>query len=503
VSGTRRRGCNRARAVASSTSPVPTFFRPVLLLASALALGCDAPSEPDAAPAPPAPSRSAEVPAESEPADAAPADAAPADAAPEGAPADAARDAAAVEPISDAALFAMRDKGLVVLTDEGFSTVEGSDRLSVQQLARGPDGRVFFLGSGDIQELSGTTLRLAQKIDYDAHGSVRTFAPDRAGGFWLTSSNGAVHIEAGGTTTTEPKSTFGDDVLFAGVAVDETDQPWVATSHALFTRAAGSWASVPRPKGGMSPPYFEEVEPAPDGAVFVRGADVVLRIDSADSIARVKVGGGSFPILGDMAFSDNGMGVIRTDIEAVSVVQPDAARTRYRSPKDFKIGNVRAVGADDQGRVWVTGDAGIAILGPGDARVTWRSGSQEPVAGEIDGLLVLGRGPALPDAGEVKRGGLAGRVMKDGAGVAGVTIELCESPSFIYSRTPCTGAATHLKGKTDAEGKWSFDGVPLGAYGIAVKVGRKWQVTMGSALGTKMKAGETYDIGDIALQAAK
>jgi hypothetical protein len=33
-----------------------------------------------------------------------------------------------------------------------------------------------------------------------------------------------------------------------------------------------------------------------------------------------------------------------------------------------------------------------------------------------------------------------------------------------------------------------------------VKVGRKWQVTMGAALGSRMTAGETYDIGDIELQ---
>jgi hypothetical protein len=41
--------------------------------------------------------------------------------------------------------------------------------------------------------------------------------------------------------------------------------------------------------------------------------------------------------------------------------------------------------------------------------------------------------------------------------------------------------------------------VPIGAYGIAVKVDGKWQLTMVSNFGTKMKEGESFDIGSINL----
>jgi hypothetical protein len=493
---------------------VPTSRSLLLLFASAWTFACDTPSSSDAAPAP-----GDAAPAEVTPAAAAPSPAgdAPAEAkAPEGGEEEVAEpaegekvpeaDAAAekpadAKPLTDAAIFVVRDKGIVVLTDDGFATIEGSESVFVKELARGTDGQVFLLGSSDIKTISGTSLQSVQELDFTTHGSVSNFAPDRTGGFWLTSSNGVVHIGAKGETTTEPEATFGQGtVLFAGIAVDENDQPWVATSGAVFTHTNGAWAAVKTPRGSLPEPYFEEVERAPDGAVFVRGAGFVLKIDSADAISKVKVGGGSFAILGDMAFSDGGMGVIRSDLEAVSVFAPPSAFTRYKAPKDFKIGSLSAVAADDQGRVWVTGEAGLAIVGPGSERVTWRSGSQEAIAGEISPMIVIGKGPVLPGAGEVKKGGLAGRVMKEGAGVAGLSIELCESPSFIYSRTPCSGAPTHLKGKTDAEGRFTFDGVPLGAYGVAVKVGRKWQVTMGAALGSRMTAGETYDIGDIELQ---
>jgi hypothetical protein len=114
---------------------------------------------------------------------------------------------------------------------------------------------------------------------------------------------------------------------------------------------------------------------------------------------------------------------------------------------------------------------------------------------------VLGAGPKLPEAGEVKRGSLTGRIVSGDKGAAGLAIELCESPSSYYSKTPCTGAPTHLKGTTDADGRFSFQDVPLGAYGVGVKVGKKWQVTLGSAMGSKMKPGESVDIGEIELAA--
>lgn len=51
-----------------------------------------------------------------------------------------------------------------------------------------------------------------------------------------------------------------------------------------------------------------------------------------------------------------------------------------------------------------------------------------------------------------------------------------------------------------AEGNFAFDDVPLGAYGIAVKSGRKWQITLSAALGTQMTEGATYDIGSLELK---
>ena len=43
-----------------------------------------------------------------------------------------------------------------------------------------------------------------------------------------------------------------------------------------------------------------------------------------------------------------------------------------------------------------------------------------------------------------------GRIVDGEKGLAKISVELCESPSMIYSRTPCTGAPTHLRATTDA-----------------------------------------------------
>ena len=54
---------------------------------------------------------------------------------------------------------------------------------------------------------------------------------------------------------------------------------------------------------------------------------------------------------------------------------------------------------------------------------------------------------------------------------------------------------------TNAEGEFTIAELPIGAYGIAVEVQGKWQLTMSSNFGTKMKQGEVHDVGTINVKA--
>jgi len=96
-----------------------------------------------------------------------------------------------------------------------------------------------------------------------------------------------------------------------------------------------------------------------------------------------------------------------------------------------------------------------------------------------------------------KTGGLEGKILTDGKGLADTAVELCPSPDMMFKTSPCDDSPVKFSAKTNADGEFTFDKVPIGAYGIAVKLGEKWQLTMSSNFGTKMREGESYDIGSI------
>lgn len=459
---------------------------------AALLGGCDSN---EGAP-PPAPSPTP-APADAKAGDAkAGADAAPsADAAAPSADA-AAPPAVAAEDSKHAAFFVVRDKGIVALTKSGFTTVPGSQSVYLAGFVHGADGKLYGQTSSDIVRIEADGLPSAAPLDYDEVGSVAGFDVGAKGEIWTVGDKG-VAVYQDGAWKAESKETVGLDADYAvGIAVDGAGEPWAATSGSIVHRVAGAWQAGKLPSGPTR--YLSQVGRGPDGQVYISTFDQLFRLTGTPG--RVKVKKGSYESPGKFAFAEAKYGVAKSGIEDASIFLPEAEAVRFSGRGDLHIGTVGSVAVDTQGRVWVAGDAGIAIVGPGKARVTWRSGSVDAVAGQVSALAVRGEGPPLPEAGAVKKGGLRGKILKAGAGVAGVKVELCESPSLIYSRTPCTGAPTHLKGTTDAEGNFAFDDVPLGAYGIAVKSGRKWQITLGAALGTAMTEGQAYDIGSLELQ---
>ncbi len=462
--------------------------RSALGLAALLCVACDAhqdppPPTPSPTPAPTKADAEAEADAEANPDAAKPSEATATPPTPAG-------------DSKNAAFFVIRGKGIVALTDAGFSPIPGSQSVFLDQLLHGADGNLYGKTSADIVRIELGGLPSVAPLTFEEVGTVAGFDVGAHGEVWIVGTNGVSEYRDGAWRT-EAKTAVGlADDFEVGIALDAEGAPWAATSGSLVHRVADAWQPGKLPSGPTQ--FLSQLGRGPDGQVYISTYDQLYRLTGTP--ARVKVKKGSYESPGTFAFAAATYGAVVSGIEDVSIFLPDAEAARFSGKADLRIGTVSAVAADTQGRVWATGDAGIAIVGPGKARVTWRSGSIEDVAGQVAGVAVRGEGPPLPEAGAIKKGGLKGRVLKEGAAVANVKIELCESPSLIYTRTPCTGAPTHLKGKTDAEGSFAFEGVPLGAYGIAVQSGRKWQITLGAALGTSMTEGAIYDIGSLELK---
>jgi hypothetical protein len=214
----------------------------------------------------------------------------------------------------------------------------------------------------------------------------------------------------------------------------------------------------------------------------------------------VKVGQ-KFAILSELGYSPTGIGGLKTGIDVVTRIGADGKQTHYKAKKDFAAAQIDDATPDDSGRLWIASDTGVAIVGPADERVEWKSGSVDELAGQVEVIGVAGAGPELPgDVGPVKTGGLKGKILKDGKGFASAEVEICPNPAGWFEKSPCAESPTRFSATTDADGNFEMKDVPLGAYGLAVKVVDKWQLTYGAEYGVGMKEGETYDIGSITLK---
>jgi hypothetical protein len=125
-------------------------------------------------------------------------------------------------------------------------------------------------------------------------------------------------------------------------------------------------------------------------------------------------------------------------------------------------------------------------------------GSVPETAGMIGGLVVVGAGPDLPDVGEQKRASsFSGVILVDSKPAAEVPVELCPELGLRIRTSPCEDSPIVFRGKTDADGRFTFADVPLGVYGVAVKPAESWKITESGAYGVGMQEGKPFDLGKL------
>lgn len=398
------------------------------------------------------------------------------------------------------AYFVVRDKGVVMLDAGKFSPVEnGPDKL-VREIKQATNGGVYMLAYEGVMKLEGAKATVVAKTGFGTDvGSLEDFAVTKDGEFWAVGFKGVSHF-ADGAWTTEEKKVLGEDVsLVRSVAVDGEGRVWVVSANALHLREGDAWTTVDTGKQFKRKAFFEGVRIGPEGVAHVIGSGKMLKLTAPDAIESIKVGK-KYAMLNDLGASPLGVLALRTSLDVVTRVADDGKKTNYKAGKDFAADRIVDVTPDDSGRLWLATDAGVAIVGPGDERVEWKSGSIDELIGQVERIGVVGTGPELPsEVGPVKTGGLKGKVLTGGAGLANVEVEICPKPSSFFRKSPCAESPTRRTATTDAEGNFEMTDVPLGAYGLAVKSGKKWQLTFGSEYGKGMKEGEVYDIGSVKL----
>ncbi|HEY0132848.1 MAG TPA: hypothetical protein VGB85_02175, partial [Nannocystis sp.] len=402
------------------------------------------------------------------------------------------------------AYFAVDRKGVVRLDHGKLTLLANSPDTLIKDLQLGGDGAVWVVGYEDVLRLEGDKFRRVTRGGFsDLGASIDHFAVTAEGHVWAATFKGVSHFD-GKAWTTEHKAKIGaGEGVLDGIAVDRAGKVFVASTHGVHVRDGGVWKDIDLTRAGARDQLFlEDVALAPDGAVYVLASALLMRVaPGSDTPVKVPLGAGSFVSYNGLDVASNGSLAVRDGDNVVAYpAGGDPRGYDGRKGADFRADNIRAVAADDTGRVWVASALGVAILGPGDAKTEWPAGSMPELIGEVEDILVVGSGPAtLPAAGPVQKGGLTGKVLRDGSPLAGVSVELCPSPSMMFIESPCDSAGIKFAATADENGVWTFQDVPLGTYGLAVEVDGKWQITLGERVGIGMKAGKVHDTGSMRL----
>jgi hypothetical protein len=399
------------------------------------------------------------------------------------------------------AYFAVRDEGVVMLDGGKLTKVEGSSVTLVREITQGPDGRMYLLGYEGVMQLDGAEIELVAPTPRDGpSGVLDAFAVARDGTIWGVGYKG-VSLWDGSGWTTEDRAVLGSDVaLLRDVTIDGQGRVWVASVNGLHLRDGDQWVGIDLSKQFTRPPFFEDMGTGPDGVAFAMTLDALVELTAPDALEHVSVR--KQAMLGELGFSPTGVAGFK-DFEAVVRIGVDGKQTRWSTRQDFAASQIVDVTPDDAGRLWVATDTGVAILGPGDEVVEWKSGSVDELVGLVEVIGVAGAGPVLLSAGgPVKKGSLEGKLVKDGKALAHTTLEICPSPSPFFRESPCADAPTRFHTTTDAKGRFVVEDVPLGNYGLAVQVDAKWQVMRGAEHRVR-EEGRAHDIGAIDVRASK
>lgn len=401
------------------------------------------------------------------------------------------------------AFFAVDKKGIVRLDKGKFVALKDGPDALIKNLHVAADGALWVLGFETIYRLpkfDADGFKEVTKGGFQETGSIDDFFVVSDKDIWAAGFGGVSHWDGKGWTKEEKSAIGAGDDTIDGIAVDREGKVWVASSNKIHVKDKGAWSTLDLSKVKSGQLFMEGVERAADGTIYALASGALIKLGpGAGEAQSVKLGGGSFPSYSDMAIGPDGTIAVRNLFDLV-IAAPGGAKAKVWKKKDFMSEDVRSLAVDGSGRVWVGTKIGVAILGPGDAKVEWPSGSVSELSGEVEAVAVVGSGPAeLPATGPVKTGGLQGKILKGGQGVADVEIELCPSPGMMFSKSPCADSSVKFSGKTNASGEWKFTDVPLGAYGIAIKSEGKWRITLGSDLGVEMKEGQVYDAGSLSL----
>jgi hypothetical protein len=240
---------------------------------------------------------------------------------------------------------------------------------------------------------------------------------------------------------------------------------------------------------------------APGGDLYLLIGDRVSRFAGAE--APIDHATLPFAHARELAIVGSGRVAIAGGSCELAVIDPDKPEAGWQRGREPAYGceYPTALALDERDRVWIGSTTGVHVLDAAGNAHAYPSGSVPELVGDLRAITVVGASPdALPNPGPVRTGSLAGRIEFRGKPAAKAKLQICPRPAPLFHASPCDHSTLHFGTTTDAEGRFSFEAIPLARYGWALQIGDQWTMTAAEAVPGRMREGEMLDLGTIRLE---
>jgi hypothetical protein len=339
----------------------------------------------------------------------------------------------------------------LVETNEGFYALDSCG------------GHLLAGHSGGVSEYDGTKWA---EHSFPGAASIVSIACDPAGGFWASDLVNIYHQQKGEPETYSQKSVFGVDTLILRVAVDPQGTAWALTYRMVSAFRDGKWAAIDQSKNTpIGERWFLGFAFDSKGTPWIYAWGALSFLEGT-SLKERTVANYAMPQIDSLLIDREDRIWVHMQRTGFSVWDGDEWSTLLRKNRPEVSDLVFDMAEDESGRIWQATALGLTVV-DGELWKTYRMDNSVIPVNFLSSVAVIGPGPlSMPEFAQKQTGSVRGTAFMDKKPAAETPVSLCMDEYLIYNAgmMTCDNQPFHYDGKTDGQGNFLFEQVPVGYY---------------------------------------